>query len=206
MEDRGYKYILKLSQFFTILNFRNNCSIPENVKISGIFVQQATTRIYKTQVLDWRQFASPILTYHSGRVISHSLHRKISTCNSFFQKTSYLHKKGSTGRDYPWWISPKRVDQTIELFGIYLVSNASALFSPDNTHSSLTNFLPEQLNLEYHWEVAISERSYPSLYQNVIEKFMFFENTLSKSSKFYFLQAGLDPFITDVAEHTLIQE
>ena len=37
MEDNGYKYIHKLTQFVTTLNFRRNCSIdfiPKNVKIS----------------------------------------------------------------------------------------------------------------------------------------------------------------------------
>ena len=48
-----------------------------------------------------------------------------------------------------------------------LVSNASALLFPANTLSSFTNFLPEQLNLEGQWEVAFSEVSYPSMYQNV---------------------------------------
>ena len=36
-----------------------------------------------------------------------------------------------------------------------LVSNACAQVSPDNTLSSFTNFLPEQLNLEVQWEIAI---------------------------------------------------
>ena len=66
----------------------------------------------------------------------------------------------------------KRVDQshsTMELFTIELVSNLSAQLFPDNTLSSFTNFLPEQMKLEGQWEVAISEISYPSMYQNVTE-------------------------------------
>ena len=39
---------------------------------------------------------------------------------------------------------------------IELVSNASVELFPDNTLSSFTNFLPEQVNLEGQWEVAIS--------------------------------------------------
>ena len=54
-------------------------------------------------------------------------------------------------------------------FTIELLSNASAQLFPDNTLSSFTNFLPEQLNLEGQWEVAISEIIYPSMYQNVTE-------------------------------------
>ena len=79
----------------------------------------------------------------------------------------------------------------------------------DNTLSSFTNFLPEQLNLEGQWDVAISEIFYPSMYQNVTEgKFMFFHKKLSKSSEFYYLEPGLYPSITDIVEamNTLIQE
>ena len=96
----------------------------------------------------------------------------------------------------------------MESFTIELVSNASAQLFPDNTLSSLTNFLPEQLNLEGQWEVAISEISYPSMYQNVTEgKFMFFDKKLSESSEFYYLEHGLYPSITDIVEamNTLIQ-
>jgi len=51
-----------------------------------------------------------------------------------------------------------------------MVSIASAQIFPDNTLSSFTNFLTEQVNLEGQWEVAISEKPYPSLYQKVIEE------------------------------------
>ena len=57
----------------------------------------------------------------------------------------------------------------MESFTEDLVSNASAQLFPDNTLSSFTNFLPEQLNLDGQWEVAISELSYPTMYQNVTE-------------------------------------
>ena len=97
----------------------------------------------------------------------------------------------------------------MESFTIESVSNASAQLFPDNTLSSFTNFLPKQLNLEGQWEVAISELSYPSMYQNVTEgKFMFFDKKLSKSSEFYYLEPGLYPSITDIVEamNALIQE
>ena len=73
----------------------------------------------------------------------------------------------------------------------------------------LTNILPEQLNLDAQWEVAISEISYPSRYQNVTEgKFMFFDKKVSKSSEFYYLEPGLYTSITDIVEvmNILIQE
>ena len=91
---------------------------------------------------------------------------------------------------------------TIELF-----SNASALLFPDNTLSSFTKFLPEQLNLGDHWVVA--EISYPSMCQNVkAGKFMFFDKKFSKSTEFYFLEPALHPSITNIVEtiNTLIQE
>ena len=97
----------------------------------------------------------------------------------------------------------------MESFTIELVSNASAQLFPDNTLSSFTNFLPEQLNLDGQREVAISEISYPSMYQNVTEgKCMFFDKKFSKSSEFYYLEPGLYPSITDIVEamNTLIQE
>ena len=43
----------------------------------------------------------------------------------------------------------------MQSFTIELVSNASGELLPDNTLSSFTNFLPEQLNLEGQWEDAI---------------------------------------------------
>ena len=58
-------------------------------------------------------------------------------------------------------------------------------------------------------EVAISEISYPSMYQNFTEaKFMIFAKKLSKSSEFYYMQPGLYPSITDIVEamNTLIQD
>ena len=100
------------------------------------------------------------------------------------------------------YILSERVDRshlTTESFTIELVSNTSAQLFPDNTLRSLTNsFLPEQLNLECQWEVAISEISYTSMYQNVPEGlFMIFVKKLSKPSKFYYLEPGLYPSTTD---------
>ena len=90
-----------------------------------------------------------------------------------------------------------------------LVSNASGKFFPDNTLSSFTNFLPEQVNLEGHWEVAISEKPYPSMYPNTTEgKLNFFDKKLSKSTSTHSIEPGLYTSITDIlqAMNTLIQE
>ena len=97
----------------------------------------------------------------------------------------------------------------MDSFTLELVSNASGELFPNNTLSSFTNFLPEQVNLEGQWEVAISEISYPSMYQNITEgKFKFFDEKLSKSTSTYNLEPGLYTSITDIIEamNMLIQE
>ena len=97
----------------------------------------------------------------------------------------------------------------MDSFTIELLSNASGEMFPDNTFSSFTIFLPEQVNLESQWEVAISEISYPSMCQNITEGyFKFFEEKLSKSTSNYNLEPGLYTSITDIVEamNTLIQE
>ena len=97
----------------------------------------------------------------------------------------------------------------MDSFTIELVSNASGELFPDSTLSSFTNFLREQLNLEGQWEVAISEISYPSMYQNITEGyFKFSDEKLSKSTSTYNLEPGLYTSITDIVEamNTLIQE
>ena len=70
-------------------------------------------------------------------------------------------------------------------------------------------FLPEQVNLERQWEIAISDISYPSMHQNKIEgKISFFDEKLSKSTTTYNVEPGLYTSITDFAQpmNTLIQE
>ena len=90
-----------------------------------------------------------------------------------------------------------------------MVSNDSGELFPDNKLSSFTNFLPEQVNLEGQWEVANSEISYSSVYQNKMEGYVqFFDEKLSKSTSTHNLEPGLDTSITDLVEamNTLIQE
>ena len=97
----------------------------------------------------------------------------------------------------------------MDSFTIELVSNAFGELFPNNTVSSFTNFLPEQVNLEGQCEVAISEISYPSMYQKITEgKFKFSDEKLSKSTSPYNLATGLYTSITVIVEamNTLIQE
>ena len=86
-------------------------------------------------------------------------------------------------------------------FTIELVSNASSQLFPNNTLSFFTNFLPEQVNLVGQWEVAISEISYPSLYQNVTQgKIMFYGDKLSKTTDACYLELVQYSSITDIVE------
>ena len=97
----------------------------------------------------------------------------------------------------------------MDSFTLELVSNASGELFPNNTLSPFTNSLPEQVKLEGQWEVAISEKSYPSMYQNITEgKFKFFDQKLSKSTLPYNLEPCLCTSITDIVEamNRLIQE
>ena len=84
MEDNGYMYIHKLTQFVTTLNSRKNCSIdliPKDVKTSD-FYQLCTANhcenLENTSLNLETEFVSRSMTYHSGRVISHSFHKKFS--------------------------------------------------------------------------------------------------------------------------------
>ena len=86
-------------------------------------------------------------------------------------------------------------------FTVELVSNASFDCYPNNTLSSFTNFLPEQINLDGEWEVAITELSYPSLYQTITEgKFFYLDEATpdTKPSDYYTLDPGLYPSISDI--------
>ena len=59
------------------------------------------------------------------------------------------------------------------------------------------------------WRLKFCKKSNPSMYQSVMERtFMFFDKKLSNSSKFYHLEPGLYPSITDIVEamNILIQE
>ena len=84
MEDNGYKYIHEMTHFVTTLNSRRNCSInliPKNVKNSdflSILYSKPLREFRKPSLKLETEFASLSMTYPSGRVISHSLHKKFS--------------------------------------------------------------------------------------------------------------------------------
>ena len=84
---------------------------------------------------------------------------------------------------------------------VELASNASIDCYPNNTLSSLANFQPEQINLDGEWEIAITELSNPSLYQNITEgKFFYLDEATpdTKPSNYYTLDPGLYPSISDI--------
>ena len=96
----------------------------------------------------------------------------------------------------------KRNDQshlTMESFTIELASNASAQLFRDNTLNFFANVISELLNLEGQWDDAISEVSYPSMYQNVRDGF-FSNKKLSKLSEYYHPEPVLYPSVTNFAE------
>ena len=89
----------------------------------------------------------------------------------------------------------------MDSFTIELVSNASFNCFPDNTLSSFSNFLPEQINLDGQWEVAISDLSYPSMYQNItLGKFFYteFSKEAKESPEPYTLKPGLYTSISEI--------
>ena len=97
----------------------------------------------------------------------------------------------------------------MDLLTIELVSKASSQLYPNNTLSSFTNFLTEQVNLEGQREVAISRIFNSSKYRNVTEgNFMFFDANFSKITQPYYLESGLYSSLTDIVEtmNTLLQE
>ena len=84
MEDNGYKYTHKLTQFVTTLNSRRTCSIdliPKNVKNSD-FLSICTANHYENlenpSLKLETEFASLSMIYPSGGVISHSLQKMFS--------------------------------------------------------------------------------------------------------------------------------
>ena len=109
MQDNGYKYIHKFTQFVTTLNSRRNCSIiliPKNVKnpdfLSILYCKPIRefrrpkfkigdrVRISK-YTLPFRQNNKPQFTQNVSEIVA------ISS-----RKPPTYTKKRRTGRDYPW--------------------------------------------------------------------------------------------------------
>ena len=57
----------------------------------------------------------------------------------------------------------------METFSVELHSSASSKLYPQNTVASFTNFLPDQINLEGEWEVALTEICFSSKFFIITE-------------------------------------
>ena len=154
------------------------------------------------------------MTDPSGGVISHSLHKRFSKLLPFLPE-NLQHTQKRMNKMKLSAVNFIRKSRSKSINNGMLYNRVGFKFICTNTAkqyttlSSFTNFLPEQLNLECKWEVAISEKSYSAMYQNITEgNFMFFDKKRSKSSEFYYLEPGLHPSITDTVEamNTLIQK
>ena len=88
-----------------------------------------------------------------------------------------------------------------------MVSTASAEVYPQNTLSAFTNCLPEQLNLEGDWEVALLEISYPSLINNLTKGNFWYihKNEKYPKTNHYVTQIELNQFISCTIEPGLYQ-
>ena len=181
MEAYEYKIIHKLSQFVTTLSSRRKCSTDtkkwQDFRLFVHFVQQEwENRKPKFKIgdrvcilkYDWtsRKGYKPQFKREVFEIVAFSSSKNLQHTQQWMNRTR-LSKvnfiKTSWSKSFNNGIVYNRV-----------VFIASAQLFPDNTLSSFKNFLPEQLNLEGKVEVAISEISYPSLYQNVTAgKFIF---------------------------------
>ena len=83
-------------------------------------------------------------------------------------------------------------------FIVELVLKPSFNWYPNNTLSSHTIFLPEQIIFEGEWEVLFTELSYPSLYQKIIEGKLDETTPDAKPSNYYTLYSGLYLSISDI--------
>ena len=107
LEDFGYKYIHKISQFVTTPTSRKNCSInliSKIVETSNILsmLYSKPLREEKTQVEDWRPNSHLKLWVTLQEQLEATLYSgRFWNCCDFFQRTSNLHNKKWTGRGYP---------------------------------------------------------------------------------------------------------
>lgn len=87
-------------------------------------------------------------------------------------------------------------------FVIELVSNASTGIYQNNTLSSFTNFLPEQVSLQDgDWEVALMEIGYPSWYNNINEGLIRYKANIAAEGFMEFrLKKGLYRSVYDVTK------
>ena len=187
IEDHGENFINKLPQFVSTMNCRinrSNWKSPRDVKNTDFLTILYNKLLTKHKKLKFKvgdrvriskndisfrkgykpQFTDEIfeISAVSTRSLLHTA-SKISTKRNFsenFMKKSLENVliKGKSFFKLNFYQSV-----VMDSFTIELVSNASFNCYPNNSLSSFTKFLPEQIQLKEKWEVAISEISYPSL-------------------------------------------
>ena len=89
----------------------------------------------------------------------------------------------------------------MNFFTVELILNASFDCYPIITLSSFTSLFPENIKIEGEWEVAITELSFQSLYQNITDGKFFYlaeETPDTKPSDYYTLDPCLYPPISDI--------
>ena len=92
MEDNGYKYIQKMSQFLETLNSRKKCSIDlihrnvSNSEFLSVLYSKPLQQDKNPSSSFETKFVSPSTTYFSPNVISHSLLRKVLKVFQFLPK------------------------------------------------------------------------------------------------------------------------
>ena len=70
----------------------------------------------------------------------------------------------------------------MSFFNVFL-SNASLNYYLDNILSTFSNFLHKQFNLNGHWEVALTETTYPIKFKKVIDGTFIFGMFETKKTK-----------------------
>ena len=116
--------------------------------------------VWRSGRLDYSQLANILTTAVKGEDFANGREKCKILGNLLDKKVEKLEDHGCPKVQYLvdeelWICSSHPFRHKTTLHCAELVSNACAQISPDNTLSSVTNFLPEQLNLEVQWEVAI---------------------------------------------------
>ena len=181
--------------------FEKNCSIdliPKNILISdflSIFYSKPLREYRKPKIrIGYRvrisNYDSPLRKGYKPQFTQDAFEIVVKFCR---KPPTYTIKdeQDKIIRGEVYQINFYQSQLTMESFTIELVSNASAQLFPANTLGSYTDFLTDQPNLEGQCDVAHSELSYSSMYQNVTEEnFMFFDEKPLISSEIYNLEPG----------------
>ena len=215
MEDNGYKYIHKLTQFVTTLNSRRNCSIDlisKNLKNYNSILYSKPLRDFlkpKFKIGDRVSISRYVLS--SRRIIRHSLHKKFSNFLQFLPEnllqTQYWMKK-------------------VRLSAVNFIKNSlSKSFNNAIVHNRVSSkcICPTisrqntELFNEFFARATESGKSMGSCnFRNILrinvtkcyQNLCFLTKKLSKPSELYYVEHRLYPSIADIVEamNTLIQE